>query len=277
MQPLEALKKIDKVEITTAVDTSVIISNILDAKKRNLTPIYDNPAWREEMPIAIVGGGPSLSSQLDNLRKYKYIMACGSVHDYLIENNIMPTWCIICDPDPLMLNYLKKIQLNCQYLIASQCAPELFDRFIYIPYLGYKPKVFMWHCGGDKFDPKTFGDSEVSLGGGCTVGTRAMVMALSFGYNIQHLFGFDTCLDGDKHHAYEFNDPNVETVGHIVQIQLEDNPDSKKFLVAGYMLGQFFDFKNLLGRYANKIKVTIYGDGLLKHLMDIAIEKSKDN
>ena len=59
MQQFPNIKKIDDVEVTTAVDTSIIIDNIVDAKKRHISPIYNCPAWREGMPIAIVGGTPS--------------------------------------------------------------------------------------------------------------------------------------------------------------------------------------------------------------------------
>src|SRR6516165_5381761 len=34
-------------------------------------------------PIAIVGGGPSVKGYLDEIRKFRWIMAAGSTHDYL--------------------------------------------------------------------------------------------------------------------------------------------------------------------------------------------------
>lgn len=265
------MRKIDGVSVSTAASTEQIIGNILDARKRCLTPIYDCTDWREGMPIAIVGGGPSLLEQLDELRKFKYVMACGSVHDYLIEANIIPTWTVVCDPDPIMINYLRKIQYGCKYLIASQCAPELFDYFDV-----EKGRIFVWNAAGDNFDAANFGSRERTIltGGGCTVGTRAMALAMQFGYWEHHLFGFDTCVKSEsEHHAYPFDNPEVETLGELIDIQI-DNLDGPSFKVAGYMLGQYYDFKNILAQNAAKLRVFIHGDGLLAHHMELAKQKA---
>jgi uncharacterized Rossmann fold enzyme len=260
---------IDKVEVTTATSIEDIKANILDARKRNLSPIQDCPAWRSGEPIAIVGGGPSLRDNLDKLRKYKNIMACGSVHDYLVKAGILPNWCIICDPDPIMGSYLHYLNFETQYLVATQCNPSLFSQLRQV-------KTYTWNCHGDRFDASHFGEGVITIGGGCTIGTRAMIMALHMGFNYQHLFGFDTCIQSEEdHHAYPFNYPDKEKLGEIAEIQLNpSDPNDRKFKVVGYMLGQLFDFKKILAMHADVLKVTIIGDGLLAHLMKLAKEKS---
>ena len=257
-------RKVDGVEITTATSTCDILSNIAYNTKHKKREVHDLEEWREHMPIAIVGGGPSLQDNLDTLRKYKNIMACGSVYNYLVANNIVPNWCVLCDPDPLIINYITNAQKETKFLVASQCHPEVFD------YLDTE-EVIIWHAFGDNIDSSVFGTDKILVGGGCTVGTRAMVMAMGFGFNTQHLFGMDTCLgEHYSHHAYEFNDPKVETLGNIFEIKLGDqiNPDSPIFKVAGYMLGQFFDFKNLLKLYPDKLDITVIGGGLLDFAMN---------
>ena len=107
----------------TAVPVEKLVDNIKSANQRRLQNISELIDFREGAKIAIVGGGPSLKDNLELLRTYKRIIACGSVHDYLVENNIIPEWCMICDADPVVLNYVKLTNLGTKYLVASQCNP----------------------------------------------------------------------------------------------------------------------------------------------------------
>ncbi len=264
------MHKIDGVFIDTATPGDIIQDNIAAAKTRHIEPIYNLPEWREGTPVAIVGGGPSLSTQLDKLRQYPYIIACGSVHDYLLENKITPNWCVIVDPDPVVNRYLTKRNNWTKYLVASQCSPATFD------YLK-DSNVYMWHAGGHS---RNFVEGDIVLGGGCTVGTRAMIIAMCFGFKQLHLFGMDTCvIDEDNHHAYKFA-TEQESIGKIHEIAL-GGPDGQKFKIADYMLGQIFDFKNILHTCANKLDITVHGGGTLAYIMEygkkLALEKENGN
>lgn len=264
------LQKIDGCKITTATSTEDILSNIAKARLLRLPELHTLNEWRDHMPIAVVGGGPSLKDNLELLKKYKYIMACGSVYDYLIANDIIPTWCVLCDPDPLVNTYLKSKRQETIFLVASQCSQETFE------YLKDNNTI-IWHAFGTNVDTELFGSDTILIGGGCTVGTRAMVMSLGFGYYTQHLFGMDTCLSKNyDHHAYEFNDPDNETIGHIFEIKM-GGKESPTFKVAGYMLGQLFDFQNLLKLHADTLRITVIGDSLLKYTMDEAKRRSELN
>lgn len=255
---------IAKCEVTPALGLEIVTKNIKRNKAAGYTQIQDLLEWREQAHIAIVGGGPSLKDNLELLRKFKYVMACGSVHDYLIEQGIIPTWTAVVDPDPLMARYLTKPSIFCKYLVSSQCDQEVFDILAHVP-------VVLWHAAGEGIENSNFGEEYVAIPGGCTIGTRAMMIAMMFGYYHQHLFGFDTCLTNEyDHHSYKFVDPDKESLGQIIDINLGDG---KTFKVAGYMLGQFFDFQHILKVYARKLNVTVHGEGLLKHLMDLASNK----
>lgn len=261
-------RRIDGCLVTTAVDTDTIIKQIKQNNTLNTKNVSEMVEFRQNTPIAIVGGGPSLADTLPELRKFKRIMSCGSVHDYLVSNNIVANWCIICDPDPLVINYMKKTKLDTNYLIASQCHPDVFSHLCL-------NKKFIWHAGGDNFDTANFGENQTVIGGGCTIGTRAIVMALSFAYYDIHLFGFDTCLTDDyKHHAYDFNDPEKESLGNIYEIRLGHPTEGKKFKVAEYMLGQIFDFKNIIKIY-NRAHYTVHGDGALGYILQYGIEEKE--
>lgn len=260
------LHELAGVLMETATPTEQIQSNIIASRSRDIVPITNLPEWREGRAVAVVGGGPSLKKHIHELKNYGVIFACGSVHDYLIDNGIMPTYCVVVDPDPLVVNYLKNIyhvDNRCKYLLSSQCAPETFEHLKY-------NNTYIWHSGGNK---SLFKDGDVVIGGGCTVGTRAMVISMCFGYNDMHLYGMDTCLsDEDKHHAYEFDNPELEKIGPIHQIALGGR-DGRTFKVAEYMLGQIFDFKNILGHCANRIRVKVIGGGALAYILELAAKK----
>lgn len=265
--PPVGMSKLDGIVVDTAVSTDNILKNIEINKNRKLPVIHQMSSWRDIIPIAIVGGGPSLKTQLNKLKDYKYILACGSVHDYLVENNIRANWCVVCDPDPdIMGTYLSRHNEETEYLIASQADPSLFE-------LLKDRKVTMWHLFGDKVDPNIYGDGQIAVGGGCTVGTRAMVIALGMGFTQLHMFGFDNCLNGSEHHAYPFNDPEKEKIYDEYEIALE--VDGPKFKVAGYHLGQLFDIKSLMKQYANKMHITVFGDSFFSYFIQLAEKRLK--
>lgn len=261
--------RIDRVEISTALPENRMKQNILDARKHCVTPISQLPDWREGRVATIIGGGPSLSKNLDDLRKEKFTIACGSVHDYLMEQQIAPAYSLICDPDPIMANYIKKIGPGTVYLVASQCDKAVFSMLQH-------RKTFLWDClGPTEFNEEMFDKERVNaIPGGCTVGTRAILCAIGMGFRRIRLYGMDCCLDGEKHHAYEFNNPELEKLGELWTIQL-DNSD-KIFTVSGYMMAQIQDFREILKTYGSALSLEIVGDGVLAELARLAnIEAEK--
>jgi hypothetical protein len=261
--------KLDGVEATTAKSLEEIKANIMASSGYVIPEVTDSYIWRENIKVALVGGGPSLKDTIKDIGEDKLIVACGSSHDFLIENGITPYFCVLCDSDDIVLEYLTKDSPNTCYLIASQCSPKVFGWMA-----DNKKHAYIWHAGGGKeLDYKIFGEDKAIIGGGCTVGTRALCLMIGMGYSNFHLYGFDSCLSKDfKHHAYEFKDETKETLGNISEIAL-GSEEGKKFYVSGYMLTQLFDFQKMLRYYADKIQVTIHGEGLLKHLMDLARQK----
>jgi len=262
------LVKVNEIKITTGTSTNIINANIVANTKlpvMRATSLHD---WRNKIPFAIVGGGASLKQTVNELKDYRYVMVCGSAHDYLVQNNVYPDYCVICDPDKLVLEYIKYPVRRCTYLVASQCDPKVFE------YLQYNScKVVIWHCAGNDEENKVFADGEILVGGGCTVGTRAISLAINFGFNTFDLYGFDTCVTEDGSHAYDFSNPEVEQLKDVIEVDLAGT----KFKMAGYMMGQFFDFQKLILGYGAHCSFNIHGPGALYHLMQLSNTIVKDN
>ena len=265
-------QKIDKVIINTALPEDRLKQNILDARKYCLTPISELPDWREGRTAAIVGGGPSLSKHLDQLRKENLTIACGSVHDYLMSNRVEPNYTLICDPDPLMAKYISRRgrKENTKYLIASQCSEEVF-------YVTEGRDRYIWDClGPTEFNQEMFDAGRANaIPGGCTVGTRAILCAIGMGFKKLRLYGMDSCIDGEKHHSYEFHNPELESLGEITEIKIDHS--DKTFQVAGYMMAQIFDFQEILKVYGETLQIEVIGDGVLAEIMRIGHVKAKQH
>lgn len=261
------MEKIDAVVMQTATPTAKIVENIEINKRQGFSFIHELPEWIGRS-VAVVGGGPSLKGQLDKLKTYDVIFACGSVFDFLRNNGVCVDYCVVVDPDPLVVNYMRSAfeEDGCKYLISSQCDPSVF-RWAEQNNL----HTFIWHAGGN--GDVNFKPDDIVVGGGCTVGTRALIIAMCFGYKHIDLFGFDTCLDEtDEHHAYKYDNPEVENLGPVLEIAL-DHESGKKFKIAEYMLGQLFDFKNILAQCGNTLELTVHGGGLIAELLRIGKEK----
>jgi hypothetical protein len=255
--PFVPLKEI---QTNTATSFDETLANVKINAKRNLPRLHGLPEFHKvkghDKLIAIVGGGPSLKDNLDELRKFKTIIACGSVNDFLMGNGITPTYATICDPDPLSINYFQKRDTEVKYLLASGCDAKIFDYF-------KDYQVVMWHCHSDDYKPDDIEPGYQAIGGGCTVGLRSICISQVLGYTNVHMFGFDSCLglDGNSH-AYL-----AEDVGHIYDIKVGNkvgvDSDSKTYKCAGYQLAQAHQFLDYYKKYYTLFTPTIHGDGLL--------------
>jgi hypothetical protein len=261
-------------ETYMATDQATVQANILSSIKRKLPEIEHLPEWGKSKgnePFAIAGGGPSIKYTVEHLRGFRVVIAAGSSHDWLLEHGIKPTYCLILDPDPASANYIKTPSPTCNYLVASCCDAKVFDALEGYP-------VTRWHAAGP--DPDWFikswteaglaaDDDKPILGGGCTCGLRCITIAMVLGYRNLHFFGMDSSLDytSEKHHAYDFVDPENEHLGDVVEVRFGDRQYGRTFRVAKYMLAQVWGFQDLLDNYGKAFDVTIHGDGAIAEYM----------
>lgn len=260
------------VSTTAATPSTKAIENIRKNIQLKLPRLHQLPEFMKikgkDKSIALVGGGPSLKNHLDELRQFKIIMCCGSPNDYLMENGIIPTYCVICDPDPVGLNYYKKLDTETKYLVATAVDPSMVAHFN-----GYQ--TILWHCHSDDYLNKEITgvdkleDDYQAVGGGCTVGLRCLSMSLMFGYNNIHLFGFDSCLnaeDGDiAPYVYEVSTEKEKDQGVIYPVKAGDGngPLTKTYYCVGYHLAQAEHFRSFCGNFFEYMIPTFHGKSLL--------------
>jgi hypothetical protein len=237
-----------------AMDNSIVQRNIEDNLKRGLPELHELPSWKKfkgEHPIAIVGGGPSLTDTLDELRSFRHVMVCGSAHDYLIEQGFEPEFAVVLDPDPIAANYIRKPCKTTTYFVASNCDASVFEALKH-------HQIVLWHCAGTV--PDELVPIQNKIGGGCTVVLRSIGIALLMGYGNQHFFGFDSCMKGDQHHAYP-----AEDVDEPVEVRMIGS--DRIYWSAPYQLAQAQQFQDILRQHGKFFTPTIHGDGLISEIM----------
>ena len=138
--------------------------------------------------VAIVGSGPSLKTNWQQLRHFKGgIIACNAACKFLLDKGIIPQYMMCFDADPLVLDFFTPHK-DITYLIASRCVPKVFE-------ILKDCRVVVWHAAGDEniraLVEKNNKMEPMVLGGSAAV-TRAMILALPMGYNEVNMFGCDS-------------------------------------------------------------------------------------
>jgi hypothetical protein len=222
------------------------------------------PHESNDFEVMILGGGPSLDAHLEEIRALRAdgvkLIALNGAHDWCLDNGLTPSAMIMVDAREFNARFTRRPVSACRYLLASQCHPSVFD--------GIPPEqVVLWHTTAemireelDAADPVWFG-----IPGGSTVLLRAIPLLRMLGYCKFHLFGCDSCLQGEQHHAYaqpENDDPLAipVTVGGRV------------FHCHAWMLSQAQEFQDLIRYLGEAFELEVHGDGLLAHILNVGAD-----
>ncbi len=245
-----------EIVVRSTIPLSLVISNVAASMARGLPRFAETPGLgKAQGPIAIVAGGPSLNAEIENLRKFPGpIIACGTVHDHLIANGIVPRYQVFVDPDPIIATMVSPV-LGVTYLPASQCHTDLFDKLA-----GFDARL--WHafiC-----DPDTgkevvdFGDEPSVPGGDCVV-LRAWPLATVLGHRSLHFFGFDCSFpdDCESQHAYSYDWEREE------KCYITIRETGERFATAPGWLSQIEMFMKMLAMSRGQFEITIHGHSLV--------------
>lgn len=212
--------------------------------------------WFRERPkhdrrCTLVGGGPSLEGSVGRIRGD--VFALNNTHDYLIQRDIIPDYHVVLDSRPENAAFVKNPNSKVEYLISAFCHPDVFDALY-----GYNVTLWMADMEGVGKIVKDIEKGPVVLvGGGATVGMKAMYLAYLMGYRKFDFVGFDSCYDGDRNHAYSqpLNDgePTIDVTAA-----------GKTFRCAPWMAKQAQEFKNQSRKLAGLgCELTVHGYGLI--------------
>jgi hypothetical protein len=248
-------------------EKEVIDAQICSAIARNLTDA--RPHQKTDTPVMILAGGPSMAQYEEEIynrraRGEKLITVNGA-YNWCMARGIIPSAQIMVDSREFNKRFVEPIHPDVRYLLASQCHPSTFDR---VP----AEQVTLWHSAAspeaiEAIEPLYKGTSRpfFPVIGGSTVMLRALPLMVLLGYSKFEIFGFDSCLMGDKHHAY----PQPENDGQSV-VQVLCN--GRAFDCNTWQASQAQEFLDLMGLMAEHVELNVRGDGLIAWMIQTASE-----
>ena len=257
--------KIEAISGGMNTDEATVLANVRASIRRQYPQV--RPYQPQATPLALVAGGPSLSDTEDELRECVFrgckVATVNNAYQWCIDRNIKPSMAIALDARPENADFFRTDVPGCQYLMASQCAPAMFDmlagREVYLFHaLSYdepEKAVLDAYFGKERYAPVT---------GGSTVTIRALSLLRMLGFLRMDVFGFDSCWLDDRHHAYPqaLND----TDGRM-QVRLAQGDHERVFTCAPWHMKQLDDFQQLIAKRGNLFDLHIHGDGMIAHFM----------
>jgi len=217
------------------------------------------PHSTNDIEVMIVGGGPSLSQHIEKIKKLRAkgvkLITINNAYKWCIDNGLTPSAMVMVDAREFNARFTKPVVDDCKYFLASQCNPLCFEG---LP----KDRTYLWHTQVDDLNEVLAEQYETwhPIPGGSTVLLRAIPLFRMLGFKRFHLFGCDSCIEEDKHHAYE----QVENDGQLV---MPVNVSGKIFNCNPWMVSQAQEFIDLIKMLGDEIELEIYG-GLLHHILE---------
>ena len=213
----------------------------------------------------IVGGGPSLKENLFYIRGMQLsgavVYALNNAYAYLKEHGIQADAHVMLDARWGNLDFVPAD--HCIKYYASQCHPAVLK--------AAGNDLVCWHAAMTCYQSLIEREhpQAISLGGGTTVGMKALSLAYLLGHRHLRLFGFDSCY-ADTHHAY----PQRLNEGERV---LEVSMAGEKFRCAPWMITQAEEFKEMAPVLVScGCVLRVYGEGLIPYLASLMKPRDVD-
>lgn len=235
---------------------------ILDNVRANLTGGWNeaSPHVTNDLEVMILAGGPSLANhELDIHRLRKAgakLVTLNGTYNWALDHGLKPSAQVVLDARAFNKRFVSPQIDACAYLISSQCHPEVLEG---LP----KDRTWLWHTTMESIREEVNGARKTWWGvpGGSTVMLRAIPLLRMLGYKKFHLFGFDSCLQGDAHHAYSQPENNDSPVIAVTC-------GERVFHCHPWMCQQAQQFQELIKFLGDELDLEVYGDGLIAHMLN---------
>jgi hypothetical protein len=250
---------------------SRLIANIQSSIRRGYPQMKTGPNRGER--ICLVGSGPSLNDTLPELRQLLWegatLVTLNGAYHWCIEHNLRPQTQIVMDARPSNARFVTPYVPRCNYVLASQCAPETWDAVE-----GY-PDVWIWHPvvksegGPTEVLNAYYGGQWIGVGGGTTVATRAINLLRTVGYLNFDLFGIDCCWMDDQHHALPQPENNGDArTKRTIRVGVKGSGHARDFSASAWHVKQMDDLCTTLHVNGRLFRVTVHGDGMFAYVMN---------
>jgi hypothetical protein len=253
-------------DASALVDVGVL--NVPESKVRENVRTNIANGWQQIKPhatndveVMILGGGPSLNEHAHEIKAMREagikLICLNGTYNWAIEHGLTPSAQIMVDAREFNKRFTKPVVEGCKYLIASQCDPAALEG---LP----KERTYLWHTSAESIrellDEQYKEEVWWGVPGGSTVMLRAIPLLRMLGFKRFHIFGFDSCLSNDQHHAYSQPENDSETVIPMIV-------GGRVFQCHPWMATQAQEFMDLIKVMGDEIELEVYGDGLIGHIL----------
>lgn len=247
-----------------------IAEDVIQANvKHNIAQGWDqvHPHETNDTEVMILGGGPTLSGFLPDIIENRAngikLVTLNGAYNWALENGLVPSAQIIVDAREFNARFTSPVVEDCKYLIASQVDPSVLEG---LP----RDRTLLWHTSADAIRDILDEQYEVWWGipGGSTVLLRAIPLLRMLGFRKFHLYGCDSCLTDDAHHAYAQPENDEELV---IPVTI----GNRVFRCHVWQASQAQEFIDLIKCMGEEMEIEVYGDGLLAHIITTGADSAQ--
>ena len=233
---------------------------------------------QEDLEIMLLCGGPSLTDFWPEIIEQRGagmpLITTNGTYNQCIERGLEPSMQFVIDARDFNKRFVLPIVDKCKYVVATQCHPDLVSA---VP----KDRSYLWQVTVEsEFIPlvkELWGEMYEDwfpIPGGSTVTLRALCALQLMGFRKIHIYGFDSCMLDDKHHAYsqDENDgaPEIDLrVGKGTEFD-------RTFRCQGWMATQVKEFVRLTKVYFQNLQLDVKGDGVIAHIINTGAKLAED-
>ena len=219
--------------------------------------------------IAVVGGGPSIDGQIDELKALKTcgvpVITIARMYPWCVEHGIVPDYVVSLDCAEEQEKGFTAIQKETTHLIAAVSRPELIDM---IKAAG--APIYLFDARDDRKIKTMRRDAGYTtctvINSGGTVVITCMAAAFTIGFNDLHIFGFDCMFPSlDQFHAQGIAGTSVEQQVCTVSVNGEDVLTTPSFVEFARQALDIFSVAHEAGLLHS---VKVYGDSLVSRMWD---------
>jgi hypothetical protein len=268
----QAMQVIEGVEVNGRVNTTdAVILEQIRASIRLGYPQIKTQAVKAD-PVALVCGGPSLTDTLpelvDAVAAGAKVVTVNGAYQWCLDHHIVPSMHMVMDARAENARFIGRPLPRCHYVIASQCHPDTWAA------VAGRPNVWIYHVGvGDEPSPvhqlldEYYLGHWHGIGGGTTVGTRALALLRMLGYVRFDIFGLDSCWLEGKHHAYD-QPENARDKRISLRAHPTGHPGFERvFHCAPWHVQQAQDFLQMVRFHGNQFLLNVHGNGLIAFIL----------
>lgn len=254
------------------VDDATICAHIQASIRRGHPQVRPQPV--QPGRIILVGSGPSLNDTEDELRamvwqngKHDALVTLNGAYHWCRERGLRPQTQIVMDARPSNARFVTPEVPFCNYLLASQCAPAVWDAVASYPHVWLFHPVVKDEGQTSAILDEYYAGNWLGIGGGTTVVTRAIFLLRCMGYVRFELFGIDCCWQGNAHHALA-QPENAHDRATVITVTVKGSDvPPRQFRCSGWHVKQIQDLMVTLKVNGAHYLVTSHGDGVLTYLL----------